>query len=260
MASKSKSCGDLMPVTFRCEVCGSEKLVTPSFAGRIRTCSRKCFRTLAGAGKHESRICKRCGASFRAYIARETKFCSMACSRASRRVPGAKWRDPKQIAAYQREYQKKNRRRISDLALAWSERNREKRRGIASAYQHRKRALEAGNVSLRESVKSRPKSATPEAVRAVFGKANKHCVYCGKHSRELTTDHYVPISKGGLHVVSNLVPCCRQCNSSKGARDPEEWIEERWGITGIARAHVFLRRGKFDNVAFAALLGWGRDE
>ena len=40
------------------------------------------------------------------------------------------------------------------------------------------------------------------------------CVYCSK-AKPLTQDHIVPLSKGGSHTLSNIVPACRNCNSRK---------------------------------------------
>lgn len=44
------------------------------------------------------------------------------------------------------------------------------------------------------------------------------CQYCGKHTRELTLDHIIPRSRGGLGTWENLVACCRSCNGKKGNR------------------------------------------
>jgi 5-methylcytosine-specific restriction endonuclease McrA len=44
------------------------------------------------------------------------------------------------------------------------------------------------------------------------------CQYCGKRSRELTLDHVIPRSRGGLSTWENLVACCRACNGRKGNR------------------------------------------
>ena len=47
------------------------------------------------------------------------------------------------------------------------------------------------------------------------------CAYCnGKVPLEL--DHIIPITKGGLHIVENIVPACKSCNSRKGNRDATE--------------------------------------
>lgn len=52
------------------------------------------------------------------------------------------------------------------------------------------------------------------------------CIYCGEKG-ETTFDHLIPLSKGGRDTISNQVPACRSCNSSKGARDVIEWFGER---------------------------------
>lgn len=43
------------------------------------------------------------------------------------------------------------------------------------------------------------------------------CIYCCEKAK-LTVDHLLPISKGGPHTLSNLLPACHSCNSSKGNR------------------------------------------
>jgi 5-methylcytosine-specific restriction endonuclease McrA len=65
------------------------------------------------------------------------------------------------------------------------------------------------------------------------------CAYCGKSSKKLTVDHMVPLARGGIHDVSNIVPACLSCNTSKCARTVEEyyqWMEER-----VAFYKTFLR-------------------
>ncbi len=44
------------------------------------------------------------------------------------------------------------------------------------------------------------------------------CQYCGQiiSSSELTLDHVVPRSRGGLSTGENLVACCHPCNRRKG--------------------------------------------
>lgn len=56
----------------------------------------------------------------------------------------------------------------------------------------------------------------------VFAAHGELCVYCGETS-SLTIDHVFPKSLGGSHDPSNLVPACRSCNSSKGAKTLEAW-------------------------------------
>ncbi len=50
------------------------------------------------------------------------------------------------------------------------------------------------------------------------------CLYCGKthRTKELTRDHVIPLSRGGIDCWSNVVTACRRCNARKGNRTPEE--------------------------------------
>lgn len=48
------------------------------------------------------------------------------------------------------------------------------------------------------------------------------CAYCGVKPDKLEMDHIVPLSRGGQHTKSNIVPACFNCNRSKGARTPEQ--------------------------------------
>lgn len=50
------------------------------------------------------------------------------------------------------------------------------------------------------------------------------CFYCGDEGG--TVDHLVPVSLSGRHVLSNVVPCCRTCNSLKGTKTLEAFYEE----------------------------------
>lgn len=48
------------------------------------------------------------------------------------------------------------------------------------------------------------------------------CAYCGSEEN-LTIDHIVPQSKGGLDTTNNVVCCCKSCNHDKGHTPWEEW-------------------------------------
>lgn len=41
-----------------------------------------------------------------------------------------------------------------------------------------------------------------------------------------TKDHIIPLSKGGLDVKENRVPCCHNCNQWKDDKTPDEWLKE----------------------------------
>jgi 5-methylcytosine-specific restriction protein A len=53
------------------------------------------------------------------------------------------------------------------------------------------------------------------------------CYYCGAKVRpdELTMDHIIPLSRGGLSEKINIVPSCKECNNQKRYLLPSEWEE-----------------------------------
>ena len=52
----------------------------------------------------------------------------------------------------------------------------------------------------------------------------RRCQYCYKHhdDRELTLDHVIPKSRGGLNTWTNIVTACKDCNQKKGNKTPAE--------------------------------------
>lgn len=52
------------------------------------------------------------------------------------------------------------------------------------------------------------------------------CEYCGTPNAR-SVDHVRPISLGGTHRLSNLVPACMPCNLAKNGRTPGQWKRSR---------------------------------
>ena len=93
----------------------------------------------------------------------------------------------------------------------YAKENKEYLRPFAIEAQNRRRAKKnsAEKVDLTR--------AQWEVIKAIY---DYRCVYCGKKSKRLTQDHITPISKGGNHTASNVVPACGSCNSKKGTKAP----------------------------------------
>ena len=77
---------------------------------------------------------------------------------------------------------------------------------------------------------------TAPQIRQRFAQFDHACAYCGCIG-DLHQDHFLPISKGGTHVLSNIIPACQTCNFSKRDHDPETWYRaqsffsvKRWRI------------------------------
>lgn len=54
------------------------------------------------------------------------------------------------------------------------------------------------------------------------------CAYCDSSDGN-TQDHFVPICSSAFPgtIPSNMLPACGRCNSSKGRRDPIEWLGDQ---------------------------------
>jgi 5-methylcytosine-specific restriction endonuclease McrA len=55
----------------------------------------------------------------------------------------------------------------------------------------------------------------------VFRRDGNECQYCGS-THDLTLDHVLPRSRGGLSTWENLATACKSCNAKKGDLTPEE--------------------------------------
>lgn len=96
----------------------------------------------------------------------------------------------------------------------------EYRREITRRYNARKKRVTVGKL-------------TDVDISNKFKALGNACFYCGS-KENIEVDHLIPISRGGAHVLSNLVPACRSCNASK--RDKylgTEWQPPNWkrGLT-----------------------------
>lgn len=60
--------------------------------------------------------------------------------------------------------------------------------------------------------------------RNIFARDHNTCQYCGRHfpTSELSLDHIVPRSQGGLSSWENMVCACVRCNVRKGGRTPAQ--------------------------------------
>ena len=60
--------------------------------------------------------------------------------------------------------------------------------------------------------------------RNVFARDGNQCQYCGRGfpTSELSLDHVVPRSRGGIASWENIVCACVGCNVKKGGRTPHE--------------------------------------
>jgi 5-methylcytosine-specific restriction endonuclease McrA len=70
---------------------------------------------------------------------------------------------------------------------------------------------------------------TCKQLRSLFESSGGKCAYCGsdvnarfRRHDPRGFDHVTPLSAGGLHTISNMVVCCRNCNTRKGIKPTPE--------------------------------------
>jgi len=69
-----------------------------------------------------------------------------------------------------------------------------------------------------------PKQTVKFNRRNIFARDNNQCQYCGRKfpTADLSLDHIVPRSQGGLSTWENIVCACVKCNVRKGGRTPKQ--------------------------------------
>ncbi len=67
---------------------------------------------------------------------------------------------------------------------------------------------------------------TKEELQQLYAE-NPSCAYCELQlaKEEITLDHATPLSRGGTHSIDNLVICCSNCNSLKGTKTAQEYLD-----------------------------------
>jgi 5-methylcytosine-specific restriction endonuclease McrA len=76
--------------------------------------------------------------------------------------------------------------------------------------------------------------------RAVFARDDWTCQYCGVRAN-LTVDHVIPRSKGGLSSWDNIVASCAPCNRRKADRTPVQSGMHPVRAPRQPRAEIFIR-------------------
>lgn len=111
-------------------------------------------------------------------------------------------------------YYAENKEKAYAQTKEWARKNRDKVRAIKHTYKIKRRAKEKDGVSSAELAKW-------------VAEQKKKCYWCGVVCKDdYHIDHYMPLARGGLHELSNLVIACPSCNMRKNAKHPYEFAKE----------------------------------
>lgn len=124
-------------------------------------------------------------------------------------------KNEKRIRLRTQIYAKQNSARNLIVAQKWLKENPERNRAIKMSYKARRRSSEGIGDSTAQ-IHSWEKSQ------------KKVCYWCSVDCAEnYHIDHYQPLSKGGQHIVTNLVIACPTCNLTKSAKDPYKFANTK---------------------------------
>lgn len=87
---------------------------------------------------------------------------------------------------------------------------------------------------------------TKRDIERLWNRQNRQCAYCPTPITLLTAqqDHVIPVSRGGVHSIGNIVLACGPCNGSKSDKLPIRWYRERRYWSGLVeRARRAPERG-----------------
>ncbi|PJE22356.1 MAG: hypothetical protein CK431_16990 [Mycobacterium sp.] len=123
------------------------------------------------------------------------------------RARNQKWRQANRMRerAANRDYYYRNRERVARWHKIYYEANR----AAALLAHQRRRAAGAGVAII---------AFTPEQLAQRWSYYGNRCWIC--RAWATATDHVKPLSKGGAHMLANLRPICKSCNSTKHNKWP----------------------------------------
>lgn len=155
-------------------------------------------------------ICRRCTAA-----TRRERYARDPESRKRIQEWNETWRQRNREADLdaKRAYYAENKQEHYERVMRWRDRNPSVWRAISITHERKRRNATRNGVGVRvmsKWIRAQPKS----------------CFYCQSEcGNDFHVDHFVPLSKGGAHVLTNFRIACPACNLSKGARDPMEFVD-----------------------------------
>lgn len=147
------------------------------------------------------------------------------CTKSNRKAYVDKNRDvvyKKNLEYHYANKQVQNKKRNTHYKENW-EHSREMSKQWKKNNPERYKALQRKSSSKRRALKYKVKeNFTIKQDAFVFSKFNHKCFNCGS-TEKLHIDHHRPLSKWNKLTIYNAVILCEHCNTSKGAKDPEDF-------------------------------------
>jgi len=119
-------------------------------------------------------------------------------------------------------YYQANREAIAEYKKAYQQANCEAIAKQKKAYKQTPmgKAVKKNSDHKRRSITKQGDVTTQQLLE--LQQSAKTCYWCGVSlkGKKVHIDHYIPLSKGGEHTISNFVISCSHCNLTKNVKDP----------------------------------------
>ena len=129
------------------------------------------------------------------------------------------WDNREKLLAYDKEYLYANYERELRKRNAYAKAHPEYGRAKSSRYRARKANAPVNDLTIAQWFEIQ------EAYKYRCVYCPENCWRCRQKKHKLTQDHIVPLSKGGSHTFTNVVPACQACNSKKSAGPPKKPVQ-----------------------------------
>ncbi len=162
------------------------------------------------------------------------KYCSVPCQVLSQQVSPEQRHATKLRAsrrthtrhkakenAYSRAYVAARREAMAAASRAYYAAHPEERAAYGRAYARlHPEIFQISAANRRAQKRAAVGALSAEQWQEILAAYGYRCAYCRAKPRRLTIDHITPLSKGGSHTASNVVPACRSCNAHKFTGPP----------------------------------------
>lgn len=135
---------------------------------------------------------------------------------------GRYWAAPEAARAATRRWHSEHREASKATVSAYYLANKDAIAAWVADYQRQYRKEHPGHSAIHSAQRRArchklPATLTLDQWEAIKAAYDYRCAYCGE-VKPLTMDHVIPLTKGGGTTSDNIVPACKSCNSSKGAK------------------------------------------
>lgn len=119
-----------------------------------------------------------------------------------------------------------NRDKVNEYSRRWHAANKEKSNAAVKRWRINNHDRAMFHVERRRQRKANApgNGVSPEQWAAMLVDFNGTCAYCNTPYDKPIMEHMDPLSTGGAHDISNVVPVCNDCNARKGTLTVLEFL------------------------------------